>query len=84
MKFYIGLDFEKATLGQECSDFSIWHWVAGWAMNGAIQKKKLNLNLQRRNPTLPPKVLFMIKFWISVSLIISQDLPSLLKNKVTV
>lgn len=23
MKFYIGLDFEKATLGQEGSDFSI-------------------------------------------------------------
>lgn len=46
MKFYIGLDLEKATLGQECSDFSIWHWVAAWAMNGAIQKKKLNLILK--------------------------------------
>lgn len=79
MKFYIGLDFEKATLGQEGSDFSIWHWVAAWAMNGAIQKEKLNLNLQRRNPTLPTKVIFMIKFE-EHSLRISQDLPSLLKN----
>lgn len=48
-------------------------------MNGAIQKEKLNLNLQRRNPTLPTKVIFMIKFE-EHSLRISQDLPSLLKN----
>lgn len=61
LKFYIGLDFEKATLGQDCSDFSTWHWVAVWAMNRAIQKEKLNLNLQGKKPTLPPKIIFIIK-----------------------
>lgn len=80
LKFYIGLDFEKATLGQECSDFSTWHWVAAWAMNGSYSKGETNLNLESRKPTLSPKIFFMIKFE-KYCLNISQDLLNFLKNK---
>ena len=59
MKFCISSDFEKVTLGQECSDFSIWHWVAAGAKDGAILKEKLSLNPQRITDTPTSKITFM-------------------------
>lgn len=66
LQFSMGLYFEKATLGQEYSDYSIWHWVAAaWVKDEAIQKEKSNLNLQRRNPHCYPKGNFYN--WVSLN-----------------